>query len=59
MMGSMLQDFFKRFGMTKEERLLVMGIVAIALIGTVARYWHLRHKAAQPYAPPGLEQYER
>ena len=39
------------FALTREERWLVLAIVAIALIGTVARAWHLKHRAAQ-----GVEQ---
>ena len=49
----------QRFAMTREERLLVLAILAIALVGTAARYWHLKRRAAQPYTPPGLEQEAR
>lgn len=52
----MTKRFERWFSLTREERLLVLGIVAIALIGTVARSWHLKHRMAQPYRPPGLEQ---
>ncbi len=42
--------------MTTEERLLILGIVAVALIGLAAREWHHRRLADRPYAAPGIEQ---
>jgi hypothetical protein len=53
---AMVKRLERWFALTREERLLVLSIIAIALIGTVARAWHLKHRTAQPYHPPGLEQ---
>ena len=41
-----------RFAMTREEKLLVAGILAIALVGLVARHFHLRNQKPEPYIPP-------
>ena len=41
-----------RFAMTREEKLLVAGILAIALVGLVARYVYLRNQKPEPYIPP-------
>ena len=46
------------FSTTPDERLVVAGILAIALIGLTARYWHLKHQAAEPYPPPEIGRFE-
>lgn len=46
------------FSMTADERLVVAGILAIALVGLSARYWHLKHQQAEPYEPPEAGRFE-
>ena len=46
------------FTMTPDERLFVAGILAIALVGLSARYWHLKHQQAEPYEPPEIGRFE-
>ena len=46
------------FAMTPDERLVVAGILAIALVGLSARYWHLKHQRAEPYEPPEASRFE-
>lgn len=38
--------------MTREEKLLVAGILAIAVVGLVARYVYLANLKPEPYIPP-------
>jgi hypothetical protein len=38
--------------MTPQERLLMAGILAIFLIGLLARWYHLHHADPAPCAPP-------
>ena len=44
--------------MTPDERLVVAGILAIALVGLTARYWHLKHLTAERYEPPEIGRFE-
>lgn len=44
------------FDLTAQERVLVAGILAIALVGVAARYLYLRSEKAEVYTPAGLEQ---
>lgn len=37
------------FAMTSQERLFVLVVVTIALIGLAARYYHLKHQKSAPY----------
>lgn len=44
------------FELTAEERLFVLGLLAIVLVGLAARYAHLRRQRAESYQPAGVEQ---
>ena len=44
------------FDLAPDERKFVAGILAIALVGLVARYVHLKHQTPEPVAPEGVEQ---
>lgn len=44
------------FGLAPDERKFVAGILAIALVGLVARYVHLKNQKPEPIAPQGVEQ---
>jgi hypothetical protein len=44
------------FDLAPGERGFLAGVLAIALVGLVARYLHLRHETPQPYSPAGIEQ---
>ncbi len=48
-------QFSRWFAFTAQERLLMLSVLAIVLIGLAAREWHARRVAARPYVPPGLE----
>lgn len=41
-----------RFGMTREEKRMLALILFVALVGLVARYWHLKHRKPEPFIPP-------
>ena len=43
------------FVLTPQELLFLGGVLAILLIGLVARYLHLKSEQAEPYTPAGLE----
>lgn len=46
------------FTLTRDERLLLAGVLALLLIGLGARTWHQIHQRSAPYVPPasaGLE----
>lgn len=51
-MAGLRTSFWSRFAMTREEKLLVAGILAIALVGLVARYLYLANLEPEPYIPP-------
>ena len=44
------------FQLTTQERMFVAAVATIALIGLVARYWHLSHQQPTPYQLPPEEQ---
>jgi hypothetical protein len=46
------------FDLAPGERGALAGILAIALVGLVARYLHLKREAPEPYQPAGVEQAE-
>ncbi|HPF98668.1 MAG TPA: hypothetical protein PLE77_01270 [Kiritimatiellia bacterium] len=43
------------FMLTADERKVLAGIVAIVLVGLIARHLHLRNERPEPYQPAGLE----
>ena len=42
------------FELTPQERLVVFGVLAAALIGLGVRAWILHHQRAVPYQPAGV-----
>ena len=46
------------FSLAPDERKIIAGILAIALLGLVARYVHLRSQHPDPIQPAGVEQAE-
>ena len=46
------------FSMTPDERLVIAGVLTIALVGLSARYWHLKHLKPEPYEPPEAGRFE-
>ncbi len=44
------------FVLTTGEKQVIALVVAIAIVGLVARYLHLRSERADAYEPHGLEQ---
>ena len=44
------------FDLAPDERKFMAGILAIALVGLVARYVHLKNQKPEPVAPQGVEQ---
>ena len=42
------------FEMTPQERLLVSGVLAAALVGLGVRAWVLHRQRADSYEPPGV-----
>jgi hypothetical protein len=45
------------FGLTPSERWFVAAVLAIVLIGLIARYFHLKNQSAAPYDPDELNAY--
>ena len=45
-------QFSAWFGLTREERWLVAGILGLALLGLTARYLHLRSQQPDPVEAP-------
>ena len=43
------------FMLTADERKVLAGIIAVVLVGLIARYLHLRNERPVPYQPAGLE----
>ena len=43
------------FDLAPGERKFIAGVLAIALVGIVARYLYLKGEKPQPYQPAGLE----
>jgi hypothetical protein len=46
------------FDLAPDERKFMAGILAIALVGLVARYVHMKNQKPEPVAPQGVEQAE-
>jgi hypothetical protein len=44
------------FDLAPDERKFIAGILAIALVGLVARYVHLKNQKPEPVAPQGVVQ---
>lgn len=44
------------FALTPEEQRFLAAVLALALLGLGARYWHLKHERPDPYAPPEAAQ---
>ena len=44
------------FDLAPDERKFIAGILAIALVGLVARYVHMKNQKPEPVAPEGVEQ---
>lgn len=44
------------FDLAPDERKIIAGILAIALVGLVARYVYLKNQKPEPMAPEGAEQ---
>ena len=44
------------FDLAPDERKFVAGILAIALVGLVARYIHLKNQKPEAIVPEGVEQ---
>jgi hypothetical protein len=44
------------FDLAPDERKFVAGILAIALVGLVARYVHLKNQKPEPAVPEGMAQ---
>lgn len=44
------------FDLAPGERKFLAGILAIALVGLVARYVHLKNQKPEPVVPQGMEQ---
>ena len=44
------------FDLSPDERKFVAGILAIALVGLVARYVHLKNQKPEAIVPEGVEQ---
>lgn len=42
------------FELTPQERLVVFGVLAAALIGLGVRAWNLQHRRADRYQPAGV-----
>ena len=42
------------FELTPQERVVVFGLLAAALIGLGIRTWILQHQRASPYRPAGV-----
>ena len=47
------------FDLAPDERKFVAGILAIALVGLVARYVHLKNQKPEPVTPEGVAQASR
>jgi hypothetical protein len=47
------------FDLAPDERKFVAGILAIAVVGLVARYVHLKNQKPEPVSPEGVEQAAR
>ena len=52
MNGPMRRRVAAWFTLTREERLLAAGVLALLLLGLAARTWHLAHHTSEPYAAP-------
>ena len=46
------------FWLTDEEKVYILTIFAIFLVGIVARYFYLKHETPKAYTPEGIEKTE-
>ena len=46
------------FWLTNEEKVYILAIFAIFLVGIVARYFYLKHETPKAYTPEGIEKAE-
>jgi len=46
------------FWLTNEEKVYILAIFAIFLVGIVARYFYLKHETPTAYTPEGIEKTE-
>ena len=46
------------FWLTDEEKVYLLAIFAIFLVGIVARYFYLKHETPKAYVPEGIEKTE-
>ena len=53
-MKKALRQLSYLFTLTHEERLFLAGVLAIAVVGIAARYWHLKQEKPEPYQPEGV-----
>ena len=53
-MKKTLRQLSYLFTLTREEQVFLAGVLAIALVGIAARYWHLRHEKPEAYQPEGV-----
>lgn len=54
--SSLLRRVAAWFTLSREERWWVLGLLALFLVGLMARWWHVTHRAPVLYVPPGLEE---
>ena len=47
------------FDLNPDERLILAGLLAIAVLGLVSRYLYLSQREATPYEPRDLPRHER
>ena len=53
-MKKALRQLSYLFTLTREEQIFLAGVLAIALVGMAARYWHLKQEKPEPYQPDGM-----
>jgi len=53
-MKKALRQLSYLFTLTREEQVFLAGVLAIAIVGIAARYWHLKQEKPEPYQPEGV-----
>ncbi|MFH0908756.1 MAG: hypothetical protein V1929_08340 [bacterium] len=53
-MKKALRQLSYLFTLTREEQYFLAGVLAIAIVGIAARYWHLKHETPETYQPEGV-----
>ena len=43
------------FSMTSSERMALLVIAVLVILGLAARYWHLSHETAETYPGPDIK----